>query len=156
MKHIYQIILGFILLLSIITTAQAKEINVGWEQRGITSYYHRSLNGNKTASGERYRHLGAMTAAHRSLPFGTKVQVTDRNTGKSIIVKINDRGPFVGKRVLDLSGKAAQELGIVQQGLCDVSIKVLSVPTRKDQKRKVFGDSRLDSIGELIANNFVR
>ena len=156
MKLIYNIILGLILMLGSIMAASAKEVNVGWKQSGITSYYHRSLNGNKTASGERYRHLGAMTAAHRTLPFGTKIKVTDKETGKYVIVKVNDRGPFVGARVLDLSGKAAKELGIVQKGLCDVDIKVLSIPTRKEQKRKMFNDSRIDSIGDLIANNFKR
>ena len=69
----------------------------------------------KTASGERIN-PSAMTAAHRSLPFGTKVKVTNKNNGKSVVVRINDRGPFIRGRVLDLSKGAARELGFVQSG----------------------------------------
>lgn len=137
----------------------------GWTQTGITSYYHKSLNGNKTASGERYKHWSGMTAAHRTLPFGTIVQVTNKTTGDVIKVKINDRGPFVGKRVLDLSGKAATSLGIMKQGLCKVEIKVLSVPPKKGMKKRLnpietikpkqpFENNRFDAIEDLIANNF--
>ena len=151
-------------------------------QNGVTSFYHRSLNGNLTANGERYRHFSEMTAAHRYLPFGTKIQVTDKNTGKSIVVRINDRGPFVGNRVLDLSGKAAQNLGIVKRGVCNVEVKVLSLPEKYLAKTKqvakpivpgaipdiitaidseiasvnkptVFPQSRMDSIEDLIGRS---
>lgn len=116
--------------------AHARTFTEGWKQVGVTSFYHRSLNGNLTANGERYRHFGAMTAAHRYLPFGTKVQVTDKDTGKSIVVRINDRGPFHGNRVLDLSGKAAETLGIVKKGVCNVEVKVLSLPEKYTAKAK--------------------
>lgn len=142
------------LLSTMLFQVQAKTIAEGWMQNGVTSFYHRSLNGNKTASGERYKHYNAMTAAHRSLPFGTKIQVTDKISGKSIIVKVNDRGPFHGNRVLDLSGKAARELGIIKQGVCEVEIKVLSVPEKSRSKRNVFKENRIDAISELIAASY--
>ena len=103
----------FVVACSSNTQARGTIYTEGWKQVGVTSFYHRSLNGNLTANGERYRHYSEMTAAHRYLPFGTKIQVTDKDTGKSIIVRINDRGPFHGNRVLDLSGKAAENLGIL-------------------------------------------
>ncbi len=81
-------------------------------QCGRASWY--ALH-SKTASGERMN-PSAMTAAHRSLPFGTKVKVTNKNNGKSVVVRINDRGPFIRGRVLDLSKGAARELGFVQSG----------------------------------------
>lgn len=76
---------------------------------GIASYYGSELAGHKTASGSRFN-PGAMTAAHRTLPFGTLVRVT--HGGRSVVVRINDRGPFVGGRVIDLSRAAAQQLGL--------------------------------------------
>lgn len=99
---------------------------------GVTSYYHPSLNGNLTANGERYNHRGALTAAHRNLPFGTKVRVTDLTTNKSVIVRINDRGPFVKGRVLDLSGAAASSLGIKKRGVAKVQITVLNKPRKPE------------------------
>ena len=78
-------------------------------QDGVASRYARSLHGRRTASGERYNHEG-FTAAHRSLPFGTLVRVHARN-GNAVVVRINDRGPFVRGRTLDLSGGAARRLG---------------------------------------------
>lgn len=80
---------------------------------GRASWY--SLPRNKTANGERMN-PAAMTAAHRSLPFGTKLKVTNQRNGKSVVVRINDRGPFVKGRVLDLSRAAAQALGFVRAG----------------------------------------
>lgn len=81
-------------------------------QCGKASWY---ALGSKTASGERMN-PSAMTAAHRSLPFGTKVRVTNKRNGKSVVVRINDRGPFIRGRVLDLSKGAARELGFVSAG----------------------------------------
>jgi rare lipoprotein A len=81
-------------------------------QCGRASWY--ALN-SKTASGERMN-PAAMTAAHRSLPFGTKVKVTNKNNGKSVVVRINDRGPFIKGRVIDVSKGAAQKLGFISSG----------------------------------------
>lgn len=92
---------------------------------GEASYYAESLDGNPTASGEPYRH-NAYTAAHRTLPFGTRVRVTRRDTGQSVIVTINDRGPYAHNRVIDLSGAAAQKLDMDQVGVAMVDVEVLS------------------------------
>jgi rare lipoprotein A len=100
--------------------------------KGTASYYHDSLHGRKTASGVPYNKR-ALTAAHKSLPLGSKVRVTDTRTGKSIVVKINDRGPFVKGRIIDLSRRAARELGMERRGLARVRVEVLSTPSRSDK-----------------------
>lgn len=82
-------------------------------QKGEISYYAASLHGRKTASGEAYDH-DAMTAAHRKLAFGSRVRVEFR--GKSVLVRVNDRGPFAKNRILDLSGRAAKEIGLMGPG----------------------------------------
>ncbi len=91
---------------------------------GRCSWYGPGFHGRKTASGETYDQ-NAMTAAHRTLPLGTFVEVTDTHTGRSVIVRINDRGPYHQGRVLDLSYGAARRLGIVERGVADVEIRVL-------------------------------
>jgi rare lipoprotein A len=91
------------------------------ELRGIASYYWQEQ---KTASGERFDKY-ALTAAHRTLPFGTRVRVTNRNNGKSVIVRINDRGPFKPGRVIDLSLAAAGAIGMRSLGLAPVAVEVL-------------------------------
>lgn len=91
---------------------------------GMASWYGAELNGNRTASGERFN-MNDLTAAHRTLPFGTKVRVTFPATDKSIVVRINDRGPFSRGRVIDLSRKAAQEIGLVPYGHGAVKVEVL-------------------------------
>ncbi|MFL9839552.1 septal ring lytic transglycosylase RlpA family protein [Sphingomonas sp. ST-64] len=88
---------------------------------GMASYYGDAHAGNRTASGERFD-PDDMTAAHRTLPFGTRLRVTDPSTGRSVIVRVNDRGPFHKSRVLDLSEAAARELGIVRRGRALVEI----------------------------------
>ena len=82
---------------------------------GTASYYGRRFNGRRTASGETFD-MHAMTAAHRTLPFGSRVRVTNPSNGKSVVVRINDRGPFHGNRVIDVSRAAATELGLIQRG----------------------------------------
>lgn len=90
------------------------------DQCGGASWY--SLPGNRTASGDRMN-PSAMTAAHKTLPFGTKVRVVDQRTGKSILVTINDRGPFVKGRIIDLSKAAATKLGFRNAGHTKVCIE---------------------------------
>lgn len=89
---------------------------------GYASYY---AHGKQTANGERFNPNG-MTAAHRKLPFGTKVRVKNLATGKSVVVRINDRGPFIRNRIIDLSLGAAKKLGIRRAGVAKVSIQVLN------------------------------
>jgi rare lipoprotein A len=92
--------------------------------KGVASFYGYDGSGNSTASGERF-HPEGMTAAHRSLPFGTKVRVTNTRNGKSVVVRINDRGPFIRGRVIDLSVAAARILGMMGSGVAPVKIEVL-------------------------------
>ena len=91
---------------------------------GPASWYGPGFHGRKTANGERFDQ-NALTAAHRSLPFGTKVKVTCRNSGRSVTVRINDRGPFTGGRVIDLSRAAASQIGLVNRGVGPVRVDVL-------------------------------
>ena len=113
-------------LLPIGSDTQARD-NLRQTQQGIASYYHDSLHGLKTASGQRYN-KNRLSAAHKTLPLGTQIKVTDTRTGRSIIVKVNDRGPFVKGRVLDLSREAAKELGIIKKGVAKVELKVVNTP----------------------------
>ena len=94
-------------------------------QEGEASYYADSLNGSKTASGEIYD-KDALSAAHRSLPFGTKVRVTYLKTGQSVEVVINDRGPFAKGRIIDLSSAAAKQLGLIKAGHGKVRLDVIA------------------------------
>jgi rare lipoprotein A len=88
---------------------------------GLASYYS---EGQKTASGERFD-PSELTAAHPSLPFGTRLNVTNVKTGRSVVVRVNDRGPFVGGRVVDVSYSAAQALGMVNSGVAPVKVNVV-------------------------------
>jgi len=92
---------------------------------GEASYYGSELAGNRTANGERFNPRD-YTAAHRTLPFGSRVQVTSVSTGKSVVVRINDRGPFHGGRLIDLSEAAAREIGLVARGSGQVRLALLS------------------------------
>ena len=92
--------------------------------QGAASWYGPGFYGNRTASGEVFR-PGTMTAAHRTLPFGTKVRVTNLWNGRRAVVRINDRGPFVGHRVIDLGHGAAKELGLMTSGVAQVKLEVL-------------------------------
>ena len=92
-------------------------------QEGKASYYSDNLDGNKTASGEIYN-KNALTAAHRTLPFGSKVKVTYLKTGKSVYVVINDRGPYTKNRIIDLSGAAAEKVGLIDDGQGKVKLEI--------------------------------
>lgn len=98
-----------------------------FSQTGMASWYGRQFHGRKTASGDRFD-MYAMTAAHRSLPLNCYIRVTNKNNGKSVVVKVNDRGPFHGNRVLDLSYAAANQLGITQSGTGNVTIERIAAP----------------------------
>ncbi len=92
---------------------------------GMASYYGNELAGNRTASGERFD-PGQLTAAHRSLPFGSMVRVTNTSNGDSVVVRINDRGPFSRGRVIDVSQAAAREIGMHRSGTARVKLALLS------------------------------
>lgn len=93
-------------------------------QTGKASWYGERHHGKKTASGEAFN-MNAMTAAHKTLPFGTKVKVVSKANNKSVIVRINDRGPFTKKRIIDVSKAAAQQLGMIECGEAVVAIYLL-------------------------------
>jgi len=90
-------------------------------ETGMASYYSDKLNGHSTASGEKYQ-SSKFTAAHRKLPFGTMVKVTNLKNGKSVMVRINDKGPFVSSRIIDLSGAAAKAINMINDGIVKVTI----------------------------------
>lgn len=96
----------------------------GFSQSGQASFYGARHHGNQTASGERFNQR-AMTAAHRSLPFGTRVRVTNLDNGKRVTVRINDRGPFVRGRIIDLSQGAFGRIADTRQGIVPVKIEVI-------------------------------
>lgn len=91
---------------------------------GSASYYHDSLEGRSTASGQPYR-AAELTAAHRSLPFGSRVRVTNLANGKSVVVRVNDRGPFAANRVIDLSRAAASRIDLLRRGHGRVRLELL-------------------------------
>ncbi|MXO90586.1 septal ring lytic transglycosylase RlpA family protein [Altererythrobacter aquaemixtae] len=91
---------------------------------GVASYYGRRFHGRLTANGERFN-MNAMTAAHKTLPFGTRVRVTNPRNGKAVVVRINDRGPFIRGRTIDLSRAAAGEIGIISRGHGRVELDII-------------------------------
>lgn len=106
---------------------QRREIafgNVKLRFKGMASWYGYDGSGTRTASGERYNPEG-LTAAHRTLPLGTKIRVTNTRNGRSVVVRVNDRGPYIRGRILDLSAGAARLLGMISSGLAPINFEVL-------------------------------
>ena len=108
-------------LLTILALLGAGDVAQAQSSRGQASYY--SFTG-RSASGETSR-PGAMTAAHRTLPFGTNVRVTHVRSGRAVVVRINDRGPFIRGRIIDVSHAAAGALGMIASGVAPVEIEIL-------------------------------
>jgi peptidoglycan lytic transglycosylase len=104
-------------------------------EKGVASVYSDRLDTRKTASGQAYDR-DALTAAHKSLPFGTKVKVTNRRNGSSVIVTINDRGPAVEDRILDLSARAGEALGIGDDGLANVTVEIVRKAPAAERRGK--------------------
>lgn len=125
-------ILGICLTLAAAAHAQT--------QTGKASYYADKFEGRQTASGEKYRH-SKMTAAHKFLPFGTKIKVTNLANNKVVEVVVNDRGPYVDDRIVDLSKSAAEQLDFLNQGLTEVRVEVIDA-----------GDGRTGSVVNPIDN----
>ncbi|MGY2290478.1 septal ring lytic transglycosylase RlpA family protein [Pseudomonas sp. SDO528_S397] len=96
----------------------------GYDETGTASYYGARHHGNRTASGEPFNQ-NALTAAHRRLPFGTQVKVTNLDNDKSVVVRINDRGPHTRGRLIDVSRKAAEQLGMLGSGTARVRVQAL-------------------------------
>lgn len=104
--------------------------NVGAQEKGIASYYGLKAHGRKTSSGERHNAYG-LVCAHKKHPMGTKLKVTNLQNGKSVVVRVNDRGPFAKGWVVDLSWQAAKEIDILSKGIAKVSVEVV-----KDEEEK--------------------
>ena len=96
----------------------------GYDQTGVASYYGARHHGKRTASGERFNQHG-LTAAHRQLPFGTRVKVTNLKNNDSVVVRINDRGPYTRGRLIDVSRAAAEQLGMLRSGTARVRVQAL-------------------------------
>ena len=96
------------------------------DQTGLAAFYHATFQGRRTTSGESFDHKG-LTAAHKTLPFGTLVRVTNLRNSKSVIVRINDRGPMQPGRLIDLTHRAAGILGFVHQGMTKVILEILQL-----------------------------
>ncbi|GAB3370865.1 septal ring lytic transglycosylase RlpA family protein [Spongiibacter taiwanensis] len=120
----------FLLLISVAlplvlaACASTESVSGGALERGTASFYAQKYHGRQTASGEVFDQQ-AMTASHRTLQFGSKVRVTNLNNGRSVVVRINDRGPFVRGRIIDLSKAAFAEIADLRLGLVPVSVEVL-------------------------------
>src|SRR5450830_1982480 len=118
-------LLGLLALFSLLAGCASGLIDPnGYDETGTASYYGAKHHGKRTASGEPFNQ-NALTAAHRQLPFGTRVKVTNLNNDKSCVVRINDRGPHTRGRLIDLSREAAAQLGMLQGGTAHVRIQSL-------------------------------
>ncbi|MDH5380286.1 MAG: septal ring lytic transglycosylase RlpA family protein [Cyclobacteriaceae bacterium] len=131
MKKLFSI-LFFIHFVSLSVFAQVQE--------GKASFYADKFEGRPTASGDKYRH-NKLTAAHKSLPFGTIVRVTNLANGNSVELEINDRGPYVDGRIIDVSRSAAEKLGFINQGIADVKMEIVDA-----------GDGKGGTVVQPIAN----
>lgn len=153
---IYKLFLGIVLILSLsllgctgsarFTSKEFKDSNdktneisniydskISIVQEGVASYYGDQFDGKKTANGEIFN-KNELSAAHRTIPLGSIARVTNLKNNKKIIVKINDRGPFVGGRILDLSEKAAKDLDFINDGTTQVKIEVLKLGDNQYKK----------------------
>ncbi|MBC5775703.1 septal ring lytic transglycosylase RlpA family protein [Pontibacter sp. KCTC 32443] len=130
-QHFLFSILTLFISLSLFSCAGSKADfgERGYTEQGKASYYSRKLQGRKMANGEPYRRH-KLTAAHKTLPMGTKVKITNTATNKSVKVKITDRGPFVRGRIVDLSESAAKRVGLIQAGVAPVTMKVIRPAAR--------------------------
>ena len=107
----------------------------GYEEQGVASWYGAAHHGKKTASGEHFDAYASLTAAHKTLPFNVCAEVENLRTGKSVVVRINDRGPFAKNRVIDLSKAAASEIGLVRSGVAKVRVEAVGVANAKGKCR---------------------
>jgi rare lipoprotein A len=128
MPHAPQRLLIFLVSAAILgcSNAPTKDESgwIGYTEEGIASFYADKHQFQKTASGERYNH-DLKTAAHRKIPFGSRIKVTNVNNGKSVVATVNDRGPFVKGRIVDLSKSAFSSIGNTASGLISVEIEVI-------------------------------
>ena len=124
LKTTFSLILLTLIGCSTVQPSHKNKDGLGYSESGIASYYADKHQNLKTASGERYRH-DLKTAAHKTLPFGVSVKVTNLENSKSVVVKVNDRGPFVKGRIIDLSKSAFKAISQPNDGLLNVRIEVV-------------------------------
>ncbi len=125
-----------------------KEVKPGFCQNGIASWYGPGFHGKKTASAEIYN-MHELTAAHNVLPLNTLVKITNLENQKEVVVRINDRGPFVGDRIVDLSWAAAKQLGMVKKGTVPVRVAVLGPTNGPNMPKSRFAAQK----AEFLAPN---
>jgi rare lipoprotein A len=116
-----------VFLFTLLLSCAHTPVLAGDTQSGRASWYGKDHDGKLTASGERFN-MNQMTAAHRTLPMNSVVEVKSLTTGQSILVRINDRGPYGTGRIIDLSYGAAKRLGMIQKGTDEVELRVVSIP----------------------------
>ena len=114
-----------------VSTISPLAFSISKLQFGLASWYGKECDGNRTASGEIFD-MTRFTAAHRELPIGTKIKVTNLNNSRSAVVRVNDRGPNIAGRVVDLSAAVARRLGFLRQGLTPVQVEVVACPQLQD------------------------
>jgi rare lipoprotein A len=114
-----------------VSTISPLAISISKPQFGLASWYGKECDGNRTASGEIFD-VTRFTAAHRELPIGTRIKVTNLYNSRSAVVRVNDRGPNIAGRVVDLSAAAARRLGFLRQGLTPVQVEVVACPQLQD------------------------
>jgi rare lipoprotein A len=117
-------------------------------QTGMASFYAKRATGSRTASGERLHH-DSMTCAHRTHPFGTLLKVTNLDNNKQVVVRVNDRGPFVRGRIIDLSWGAANEIGMIGKGIAKVNVELadgITIPLLPPTETIIFPKVEIDSI----------
>ena len=121
---VWSLILLVSLVLGCASAPPSRSAGTEGGQTGLASYYHDRFHGRTTASGDTYDR-DALTAAHRTLAFGTRIRVTNLQNGRSVNLRVTDRGPFVDGRIVDVSRRAAEELDFVAEGLVKVRLEVL-------------------------------
>lgn len=111
----------------------SQHFTVGQKMSGLSAWYGQRAHGNRTASGKTFDST-QLTAAHRTLPFGTMVKVTNKKNNKSVVVKVTDRGPADKKFIIDISKKAAIDIGMLKQGVAPVTLQIVSLPSSSSKK----------------------
>ena len=144
-------VLSVALFLAACAPYHARRKPIQYDATGVASWYGPGFAGHKTACGERYK-PSAMTAAHKTLPFGTSVKVTNLENDKSVVVRINDRGPYVDGRIIDLSNAAAKKIGVVATGTAKVKVVALHVELPKNMDKEGIEEAE-KVIKDLAQNN---
>lgn len=128
---------SFLFILMFLNQPAQSQSSSAYREKGIASYYAQSFHGLLTANGEIFNNID-FTAAHTKLPFNTILLVTNLENGKSTVVRVNDRGPFAKKRIIDLSRPAARKLGMMEDGIIEVDIQELNVIKLSKEREDIF------------------